>query len=77
MGPNKSEYDDLAGWDNGTPDRVIEQADGHTTVQGTIDGEHYQVSFEKNGDNEHSTLVSPSNGGWWTVDHDTGKEKEK
>lgn len=77
--------DDLAGWDGGQASGSKTDDDGHTVVYGTIDGEHHSVSYNEpgskaeaeKGTNQHDTLATPSNGGWWTVDSESGKEKEK
>jgi hypothetical protein len=66
FGYNPDDFSDLADWDYGSCDYEC-QENGHISVYGRIDGEHYHVSwnapgspsYARNGLGLHSTLSEP------------------
>ncbi len=47
---------EVAEWDNGRFSGSTRIEDGHHSVNGRIDGHKYHRSWDKNGENDHSTL---------------------
>lgn len=69
--PDDPGYDAIADWDDGEY-HVNERDDGHVTVSGSVDGSHYQRSWDADGSRDHSRLDKETgkDGRHWTVDHD-------